>query len=154
MYQWKDPDSGTTQLSGKPPAWYRTGEGGPRIIVFDNGKIIDDTSIEISDVQRESLRQNALLQAEEDKQKAIKAIREAEEMKAEMNITNREQAPFLEEEKPEEPPADEQQSEEDKEKQEKLTEEKMRAVISGWEKQKTEDAKEKAESLLDDTSSE
>jgi len=27
MYQWTDPESGTTQLSGKPPAWYRSVEG-------------------------------------------------------------------------------------------------------------------------------
>jgi len=43
MYQWNDPETGTTQLSGKPPAWYRSVEGGPRVFVFNRGKVVDDT---------------------------------------------------------------------------------------------------------------
>jgi hypothetical protein len=60
MYQWVDPDNGTTQLSGKPPVWYRSGENGPRIFVFDKGRVIDDTAIEVSAAERNRLRQQAL----------------------------------------------------------------------------------------------
>ena len=67
MYQWTDPESGTTQLSGKPPAWYRSVEGGPRVFVFNRGKIVDDTGIKISDEQRISLRTKAFINAEEDR---------------------------------------------------------------------------------------
>ena len=64
MYQWVDPQTGTTQLSGKPPPWYRSGDRGPRVYVFDNGKVIDDTGIRVSDSERERLRNEALLSAE------------------------------------------------------------------------------------------
>jgi len=77
MYQWQDPDTGTTQLSGKPPGWYRNGRIGPRIFVFDNGKIIDDTDIVLSDVHRDLMRQRAFIQAEEDLQRAIESAIEA-----------------------------------------------------------------------------
>src|SRR5690554_7481361 len=43
MYQWIDPDTQTTQLSGKPPTWYRSAEGGPRVLVFEKGLMVDDT---------------------------------------------------------------------------------------------------------------
>lgn len=44
MYQWVDAQSGTVQLSGSPPAWYRGTQAGPRVFVFDNGRLIDDTA--------------------------------------------------------------------------------------------------------------
>lgn len=59
MYQWIDSETGTTQLSGKPPAWYRTGGHGPRIFVFDSGQLVDDTGIKVSVEQRELLRQRS-----------------------------------------------------------------------------------------------
>lgn len=59
MYQWVNPNSGTVQLSGSPPSWYRNDEGGPRILVFDGGHLIDDTAIEISDGERQALREDA-----------------------------------------------------------------------------------------------
>ena len=49
MYQWQEPDTGTTQLSGKPPAWYRSTAGGPRVFVFDDGRLIDDTAVKVSE---------------------------------------------------------------------------------------------------------
>ena len=64
MYQWVDPESGSTQLSGKPPMWYRGTENGPRVFVFENSRVIDDTNIEVSDSEREKLRQQAFLKAE------------------------------------------------------------------------------------------
>lgn len=65
MYQWLDPSSGTVQLSGEPPGWYRDGGGGPRVRVFDNGNLVDDTAIELPRGQREQLREAAFDEAEQ-----------------------------------------------------------------------------------------
>lgn len=59
MYQWQNPATGTTQLSGIPPGWYRSSEGGPRVYVFENNQLIDDTGIPVSAAQREALRAEA-----------------------------------------------------------------------------------------------
>jgi hypothetical protein len=90
MYQWADPETGTTQLSGKPPAWYRSVEGGPRVFVFNRGKIVDDTGIKISDEQRISLRTQAFINAEEDRVAAQKKATEAAKLKAAMGNSNQE----------------------------------------------------------------
>ena len=66
MYQWVEPDTGTTQLSGKPPVWYRSGHAGPRVLVFDNGRLIDDTAIKVQAEVRNRLRQEALAIAREE----------------------------------------------------------------------------------------
>lgn len=58
MYQWTNPATGTVQLSGSPPPWYRGGHG-PRVLVFDHGTLIDDTAIGVSYAQREELRGTA-----------------------------------------------------------------------------------------------
>ena len=65
MYQWQNPATGTTQLSGTPPVWYRSAEPGPRVYVFDNNQLVDDTGIAVSDAQRESLRAAAFGAAEQ-----------------------------------------------------------------------------------------
>ena len=70
MYQWAEPGSGSTQLSGKPPMWYRSATPGPRVFVFDNGRLIDDTGIEVDEDVRQQLRQRAFVLVEEDQQKA------------------------------------------------------------------------------------
>jgi len=90
MYQWTDPESGTTQLSGKPPAWYRSVEGGPRVFVFNRGKIVDDTGIKISDEQRISLRTKAFINAEEDRIAAQQKATEAAKLKAAMENNSEE----------------------------------------------------------------
>lgn len=64
MYQWTNVSTGTVQLSGSPPAWYRSAASGPRIFVFDNGKLIDDTNVPVSEEHRERLRSTAFGQAE------------------------------------------------------------------------------------------
>ncbi|MGE0861393.1 MAG: hypothetical protein AB7P42_19925 [Gammaproteobacteria bacterium] len=64
MYQWRSPATGTTQLSGTPPAWYRTLEGGPRVYVFDANRLVDDTGIAVSDEQRRALRAAAFGEVE------------------------------------------------------------------------------------------
>ena len=63
MYQWRSTATGTTQLSGTPPAWYRSDARGPRIYVFENNLLVDDTGITVSAEQRETLRSKAFGQA-------------------------------------------------------------------------------------------
>jgi len=60
VYQWVDPDSRNVYLSGSPPAWYRSGTPGPRVLVFDDGKLVDDTGLETTEDQARSLREQAL----------------------------------------------------------------------------------------------
>lgn len=81
MYQWIEPGVETTQLSGKPPAWYRSAAGGPRVFVFDKGRLIDDTAVEVSDEVRQRMRQQAFVLVEEDSQKAKEKIAKAQELK-------------------------------------------------------------------------
>jgi hypothetical protein len=59
MYQWVDPDTGTTHWSGRPPAWYRGSQRGPRVLVFDGGRLIDDTARRVLDAERDVLRAQA-----------------------------------------------------------------------------------------------
>ncbi len=149
MYQWADPDTGTTQLSGKPPAWYRSTESGPRVIVFEKGKVVDDTSISVSDALREELRRQALARAIEDKEKASQMAKQAAELKSrlgtqlndelsepatrerEVSLPDVSRTPEPEPEQLEQPVYKE------------LTEDDLRALISDWEQQKTEQSKEK-----------
>lgn len=63
MYQWTSPDTGSTQLSGRPPAWYRSAQGGPRVYVFDDNRLVDDTGITVSAEQRAALRAEAFGEA-------------------------------------------------------------------------------------------
>lgn len=81
MYQWTEPDTSTTQLSGKPPAWYRSVDGGPRVFVFDNGRLIDDTNVKVSEEVRQRMRQKAFILVEEDKQRAKEKITKARQLK-------------------------------------------------------------------------
>lgn len=60
MYQWTNPESGNVQLAGAPPAWYRSANPGPRVLVFDNGELIDDTAVPVAEEQRVALRNAAL----------------------------------------------------------------------------------------------
>lgn len=145
MYQWTDPESGSTQLSGSPPMWYRSAEGGPRVFVFEKSKVIDDTGIAVSDEQREHLRQLAFLRAEVDKAGARDKLLKAKTMNAALlqkrkmeEAEQQEQEP-VEEEVPIELP--ELASEKPPVSEEISTQEQMRKVIEAWEKVKTEQAK-------------
>lgn len=60
MYQWTDPATGTAQLSGTAPPWYRNTADGPRVFVFDNGELIDDTEVQVPESQRLRLRADAV----------------------------------------------------------------------------------------------
>jgi hypothetical protein len=158
MYQWADPETGTTQLSGKPPVWYRSVEGGPRVFVFNRGKIVDDTGIKISDEQRISLRTRAFINAEEDRIAAQHKATEAAKLKAAMEnsrqeiieetIENRplpdEPQVDLEQAMAMENPADEELMETEISEEEESIE-KMKALIEAWVKEsddiRTEDAR-------------
>lgn len=59
MYQWVSPTSGSVESSGTPPAWYRAEGEGPRIQVFDNGQMVDDTAIVLPPGHSEKLREGA-----------------------------------------------------------------------------------------------
>jgi len=60
VYKWNAPDSGRTHFSGKPPAWYRSGQDGPRVFVFDGNELVDDTAREVPEARRRALRAEAL----------------------------------------------------------------------------------------------
>lgn len=161
MYQWTDPESGTTQLSGKPPAWYRSVEGGPRVFVFNRGKIVDDTGIKISDEQRISLRTRAFINAEEDRIAAQKKATEAAKLKATMENSSQEITEENIDDKalPDEPqinleeamamekPDDEELMEaEISEEEESIV--KMRALIEEWVKESDDKRTEEARAVL------
>lgn len=68
MYQWKNTATGAAQLSGEPPAWYRSERGGPRVRVFDSGNLVDDTAIKLPRSQAEQLREEAFRESEQRQQ--------------------------------------------------------------------------------------
>ena len=78
MYQWQDPRSKSMQFSGVPPAWYRGLQSGPRVRVYDGGKLIDDTTIPLSPEDDRSMRDMAFRALEEEQQvEAIKRLERA-----------------------------------------------------------------------------
>lgn len=145
MYQWQDPESGITHLSGNPPAWYRTGHG-PRVIVFEKGEVIDDTQIELSADAREDLRLQAIARAEEDREIARQKAMAAEEMKARLDAGEQsgtedaEVAPLPQPREEKTAAAEGAPDQPGELSAEGLTEDEMRALIQGWEKQRTERA--------------
>jgi hypothetical protein len=145
MYQWVDPDTSTTQLSGKPPYWYRNGELGPRVIVFDNGKVIDDTGIDVSVDENERLRQQALIIVEHDRLSALEKLRQSEIQKAAFGSDVEEEEvmdllldPVIEEREVNE---DRQAEADDSE-----IEQQMRELLETYELLKTQNAKDLVES--------
>ncbi len=80
MYQWTDPDVKTTQLSGTPPAWYRSVARGPRVFVFAKGRLIDDTAIEVTEETRQRMRQQAFALVKKDRQKAQEKMAQAKKL--------------------------------------------------------------------------
>jgi hypothetical protein len=155
MYQWTEPETGSTQLSGKPPVWYRSESGGPRVFVFDNGRLIDDTAIEVDDEVRESMRQQAFVLVEEDRQKARDKIAKSLELKQnfvkekavkieEPDLDDMEQEPPVPELVADETALDESFGDDQNSDVEKTTDE-LRKLIEAWDKAKTENAKKALE---------
>lgn len=64
MYQWTSPVTGSLQMSGEPPSWYRSGQDGPRVRVFKDGFLVDDTAVDVSVLRRLQLRQEAFVELE------------------------------------------------------------------------------------------
>lgn len=150
MYQWVEPGVETTQLSGKPPAWYRSSNAGPRIFVFENGRLIDDTAVEVSDEVRQRLRQEAFILAEEDRQKAKEKIVKSNEMKQKFennNLDNEESAVESEEAPPELLTdtlfPDEAENLEEKKDDKDIDE--LRKIIADWEASQSESARKALE---------
>ena len=74
MYQWVNPTTGHSQMSGKAPAWYRSEVGGPRVLVFEKNVLVDDTAVAVGEDQRLQLRNKALrLEPSEQEKKLIAA---------------------------------------------------------------------------------
>jgi hypothetical protein len=148
MYQWADPETGTTQLSGKPPAWYRSAEGGPRVFVFNRGKIVDDTGIEVSDEKRNSLRTKAFIDAEADRVAANQKAMEAARLKAAMEKNSERESEEETHEHQVEPsevivmeePEDEELIEKEMSSEEESVE-KLKELIADWEDKRTEEAR-------------
>jgi hypothetical protein len=140
MYQWVEPETDTPQLSGKPPAWYRSREGGPRVLVFDKNKLIDDTNTVVPESEREQLRQEALIQAERDQAAITEKLLEAKRMQAVLD-RNR---PAEEEELLAEVPVPEPQprAAEAAPAEQGPTIEAMRALVEQWDAQLVENARE------------
>ena len=59
LYQWRNPATGLTQMSGPPPSWYRGKLTAPRVLVYDDGALVDDTALRVSDEHAIALRQAA-----------------------------------------------------------------------------------------------
>ena len=76
MYEWVSPASGRVQLSGTPPSWYRSSAPGPRVRVFENGRLVDDTAIGLSAEENAALRDFALAEVEQRRQ--LDALKELE----------------------------------------------------------------------------
>jgi hypothetical protein len=78
MYQWRNQDTGSVQFAGVPPAWYRSPQGGPRVLVYDGGKLVDDTSIKLEPEEDKELRDLAFRDLEQRQQQdAIKRLERA-----------------------------------------------------------------------------
>jgi len=148
MYQWTDPGTGTTQLSGKPPTWYRSEQGGPRVFVFEKNRIIDDTAIDVSDSERENLRHQAFLQAEEDRAAAREKAMAAEELKSSLKrdrSLQEESAAIVEAEPDEIVPEEEAEAEMVEMPTDDQTMEEMRELVREWEEQQAREARQMLE---------
>lgn len=77
MYQWVNPSTGHAQMSGTPPSWYRSGQKGPRVLVWENGMLVDDTSLRVSEERTATLRQHAFDEAK--RRKELAALQRLEE---------------------------------------------------------------------------
>lgn len=154
MYQWAETDSGTTHLSGKPPVWYRSPGGGARVYVFDNGRLIDDTAIEVDDEVRNQLRQQAFVLVEQDREDARKKNARALELKQKYAKEKPKESDELKQRVSEQESLDQmledeavtkqdEAEEENEDSTNKNLEDELRAMIADWEKSQTDIAKQR-----------
>ncbi len=153
MYQWTEADTGSTQLSGKPPMWYRSDSVGPRIFVFDNGRLIDDTDVKVDEEVRIQLRQKAFALVEEDQTKAKDKLAKSLELKEKYEEEKAERSkPDSSEEENQEVAAEEERyfdvepiDDQSEEVDAEDTVENLRKLITEWENAQTENAKKALE---------
>lgn len=154
MYQWTESGVETTQLSGKPPAWYRSTRAGPRVFVFDKGRLIDDTAIVVADDVRQRMRQEAFILAEEDRQKAQEKIATARKLKQKYKKAEPEKLDEFDSLDIEDEddsitdtffPDEAQDGEQDEDTTSDQKSEELRVMIEEWEKSQTERAKQALE---------
>jgi len=148
MYQWTDADSGNTQLSGNPPSWYRGQTRGPRIFVFEQGRLIDDTSIAVEEPERQALRANAFRQAGE--MATLAQARRAAQARASLKDAESDSSMSLDEPFADDPRLVDTVTEEPVEAQTDNTIATLKALIEAWDIQRTQDAKEIIDSQIDD----
>lgn len=149
MYQWVNPQTDTTQLSGTPPSWYRSGDPGPRVFVFENGKIVDDTAIKVTPAERERLREQAFSKADETTaaaQRAAPAAAPGPSAGSGAAGTSYNESVYGQEaEAAAEPPAPDTANDKSRKAQNtastQSTIERLKAIIADWDKQQTEHAK-------------
>ena len=136
MYQWLESGTGTVQLSGDPPPWYRNGREGPRILVFENGRLIDDTSITLPREKEEALRNAAY--REVDLKREMEAVKKLERA-ALREARLREESEAVRQRAAAEAPAAAPEAEPEKpvtaEDLDAKTVEQMKSLISAWDKQ-------------------
>jgi len=77
LYQWRNPKTGLSHLSGMPPSWYRVGSRGPRVLVFENGVLVDDTALPVREERAVALRQAAFDEANQ--RRELAALQRLEE---------------------------------------------------------------------------
>lgn len=138
MYQWVNPETGHTQMSGKPPAWYRGTAGGPRVQVFENGKLVDDTAHAVSDAERTALRATAMQASERAAQVQPAAAKTPGapviDQQLDARLTEAIKSLLAPQSKPAERPEQSAPAADD-------TTERLKAIIADWERRKTEGAK-------------
>jgi hypothetical protein len=136
MYQWINPSSGNTQLSGNPPTWYRSPQGGPRVLVFERGKAIDDTAIVVPEGTRDELRSQAF-QAQESARAATTPLEVSAEGEAETAAADSTAAEAGGSEQDARKSASDDLTEMDAD-----TVGRLKDIISAWDRMKLEQAKE------------
>jgi len=156
MYQWTNPDTGTTQLSGTPPSWYRGTEHGSRVYVFERGQLVDDTAQAVSEVQRLGLRRQAFMAADRDKLTRAEAKRTARLRAAVERLLGKkasdeeleailqgppETMPPTGSELPSDEPADTATANTRAAEASEPTEEQLKALVESWERTRTEKAR-------------
>ncbi len=162
VYQWVDPLSGRTQLSGTPPAWYRGTRPGPRVFVIEKGRLIDDTAVAVTEERRRLLRRQAFAAARKREQqksrgRELARLRSAlEQRRIDLETAREELARLTRDQEPSPPPAREQAEEAPAAAGERATTPpsagndeqaiaQLKALIAAWERQRTEQARKALE---------
>ena len=152
LYQWVNPDSGYTQLSGKPPSWYRSEQSGPRVFVFENGQLLDDTNVVVNDAQRQELRWLAFSLANEEQQ----ALSEERAQRLAELYGRAEEEEFYSADVDDEEPTfslaapDIEEQEAAEEDEETATINRLRNVVNAWDLLRTEEARSILNAALPD----